>query len=90
MTPEDDGEDELMDSDDELDEDAIAGGEVVSSLHAINQLTFQTVTPAAKRRQEESAARKAAALQRKAHIQDISQKRGAMEKAKVSLVIQQG
>ncbi|BEI80198.1 hypothetical protein CcaverHIS002_0107270 [Cutaneotrichosporon cavernicola] len=70
-TPEDDGEDELMDSDDELDEDTIAGGE-------------SAVTPAAKRRQEQTAARKAAALQRKAHIQDISQKRSAMEKAKLA------
>ncbi|GMK54535.1 hypothetical protein CspeluHIS016_0111210 [Cutaneotrichosporon spelunceum] len=71
VTPEDDGEDELMDSDDELDEDAITGAE-------------SAVTPAAKRRQEQSAARKAAALQRKAHIQDISEKRGAMEKAKLA------
>ncbi|KLT41054.1 putative chromatin remodelling complex ATPase chain [Cutaneotrichosporon oleaginosum] len=71
VTPEDDGEDELIDSDDELDEEAIAGGEV-------------TVTPSAQRRQEQTAARKAATLQRKAHIQDISQKRGAMEKAKLA------
>jgi hypothetical protein len=86
VTPEDedDGEDELMDSDDELDEEAIAGGEAVSFRRGERTLTFQAVTPAAKRRQEQTAARKAAALQRKAHIQDISQKRSAMEKAKVS------
>jgi hypothetical protein len=81
---ESDGEDELVDEDEEFDEDAIAGGSV--SLHyivSLEQADDQKITPSAKRRADQVNARKAANDERKAHITNISSKRSAVEQKKV-------
>ncbi|KAL1410183.1 chromatin remodeling complex Adenosinetriphosphatase [Vanrija albida] len=74
QTPED--EEELDDDDegddDELDEDALLGGDSTQ------------MTPSAKRRADASKAKKDATAERKAQINQIGQKRSALEKNKLA------
>lgn len=80
--PENESEDELG-TDEEFDEDEIAGGSV-SRTRGITY-TKTGLTPSAKRKADAAAKRRAATDARRAQIGDIAKKRGAMEQHKVDL-----